>query len=110
MFGPPGYAYIYLIYGMHHCMNVVTEADGTGAAVLLRALEPISNLPGSASGPGRLCKAMAINKRHYGQDLCGSVLFIADDPDAGPGDTGGRPRIGLADVGGRTNKATRGED
>ncbi|NYT59191.1 DNA-3-methyladenine glycosylase [Alcaligenaceae bacterium] len=95
MFGPPGHAYVYLIYGMHHCMNVVTEADGTGAAVLLRALEPISNLPGSASGPGRLCKAMAINKSHYGQDLCGSVLFIAEDPDAGPVDIVERPRIGV---------------
>src|SRR5690606_3072439 len=58
MFGPPGHAYVYLIYGMHHCMNVVTEPDGTGAAVLLRALEPVANLAVSASGPGRLCKAM----------------------------------------------------
>src|SRR3546814_10688623 len=50
MFGPPGYAYIYLIYGMNHCMNVVTEADGTGAAVLLLALEPVANLSNNTSG------------------------------------------------------------
>src|SRR5690606_32336700 len=72
MFGPPGHAYVYLIYGMHHCMNVVTEADGTGAAVLLRALEPVSGLAGGTNGPGRLCKAMGIDKSHYGHDLCSS--------------------------------------
>src|SRR3546814_20768793 len=74
MFGPPGYAYIYLIYGMHHCMNVVTEADGTGAAVLLRALEPVVNLPNTTSGPGRLCKAMGVAHRHYGHDLCRNAI------------------------------------
>src|SRR6187401_3534732 len=62
MFGPPGHAYVYFIYGMHHCMNVVTEREGHGAAVLLRALEPVHNLTCRASGPGLLCRAMGIDK------------------------------------------------
>src|SRR3546814_9949583 len=80
MFGTHGYAYIYLIYGMHHCMNVVTEADGTGAAVLLRALEPVANLSNNTSGPGRLCKAMGVDRSHYGHDLCSNDFFIAGNP------------------------------
>lgn len=78
MFGPPGHAYVYLIYGIHHCMNVVTESDGTGAAVLLRALQPLINLEGNTRGPGRLCKAMNIDRSLYGHDLCSNDFFIAD--------------------------------
>lgn len=95
MFGPPGHAYVYLIYGMHHCMNVVTEPDGTGAAVLLRALEPIANLPDNTRGPGRLCKAMGIDKRHYGHDLCSDDFFIAEDQHAAPFNIAASPRIGV---------------
>ena len=62
MFGPPGHAYVYLIYGMHYCMNVVTEPAGHGSAVLIRALEPVENLAGKASGPGLLCRAMGIDR------------------------------------------------
>src|SRR5215204_3421883 len=55
MFGPPGHAYVYLIYGMYHCMNVVTEKEGHASAVLLRALEPIQNIEKRTQGPGLLC-------------------------------------------------------
>jgi DNA-3-methyladenine glycosylase len=95
MFGPPGYAYIYLIYGMHHCMNVVTEADGTGAAVLLRALEPIANLSDNTNGPGRLCKAMGVDRGHYGHDLCSDDFFISNDPHGQTFKIVERPRIGV---------------
>lgn len=95
MYGPPGYAYVYLIYGMHHCMNVVTEPDGTGAAVLLRALEPVSNLPDNTNGPGRLCKAMGVDRSHYGHDLCSEDFFIAQAPVQEAIRIVQRPRIGV---------------
>ena len=94
MFGPPGFAYVYLIYGMHHCMNVVTGPEGQGSAVLLRALEPVRNLSGKTCGPGLLCKAMGIDRGHYGHDLCSEDLYIAAPP---PQDIAiaRRPRIGV---------------
>lgn len=107
MFGPPGHAYVYLIYGMHHCMNVVTEPDGTGAAVLLRALEPVANLAISASGPGRLCKAMGIDKSHYGHDLCSPTLFIAENPTLEPVHIVERPRVGVDYAGAWATKPLR---
>lgn len=81
MFGEAGHAYVYLIYGMHHCMNVVTGPLGSGSAVLLRALEPVQGLATATNGPGRLAKAMGIDKRLYGADLCqaDSELYLAED-------------------------------
>ncbi|HHT64961.1 MAG: DNA-3-methyladenine glycosylase [Caldicoprobacterales bacterium] len=96
MFGPPGHAYIYLIYGMYHCMNIVAAETGMPHAVLIRALEPVEGITkmaelryqknlsdcskrevlGLTNGPGKLCQAMNINKLNNGQDLCNSNLFL----------------------------------
>ena len=62
MFGPPGKAYVYMIYGMHHGMNVVCDEEGVASAVLLRALEPVSGIEGDTSGPGRLCRVLEIDR------------------------------------------------
>jgi DNA-3-methyladenine glycosylase len=81
MFGPPGHAYVYLIYGMHHCFNVVTEAEGRGSAVLVRALEPRLGWEGRTRGPGLLCAALGVDRRLSGQDVTqGGELFLADPP------------------------------
>jgi DNA-3-methyladenine glycosylase len=77
MFGPPGHAYVYLIYGIYHCLNVVTEREGRASAVLIRALEPILNIEGSTKGPGLLCRALGIDRRLNGHDLLSSDFFIA---------------------------------
>jgi DNA-3-methyladenine glycosylase len=79
MFGPPGYAYVYLIYGMYQCMNVVTQAEGKASAVLLRAVEPVRNVTGRTQGPGLLCRAMGIDGRLNGHDLLSRNFYIADD-------------------------------
>ena len=95
MFGPPGHAYVYLIYGMHWCMNVVTQREGLASAVLLRALEPVKNLEGRTQGPGLLCKAMRIDKRLNGRDLTGQDFHIRSDRAAEPFAIARRPRIGV---------------
>jgi len=77
MFGPPGHAYVYMIYGMYFCMNVVTEREGHASAVLLRAIEPVANLAERTQGPGLLCHAMRIDKRLNGHDLTGKNFYIA---------------------------------
>lgn len=87
MYGPPGFAYIYFIYGMYYCLNVVTEADNCPGAVLLRAIFPQEGLPTMLShrgsplrltnGPGKLCQALGITKALNGVDLTSSdELFI----------------------------------
>ena len=95
MFGPPGHAYVYLIYGMHHCLNVVTEREGNGAAVLLRALEPVQNLGERTCGPGLLCKAMGIDRRLNGHDLLSDSLFVAAPTTPDNFRIVTRPRIGV---------------
>jgi DNA-3-methyladenine glycosylase len=106
MYGPPGHAYVYLIYGMHHCMNVVTEPEGKGCAVLIRALEPVSNAEGNTRGPGLLCKAMGIDRTLNGRDLLGDELYLSPRKEAAPHVTH-RPRIGVAYAGDWAGKLLR---
>ncbi|MDE3199863.1 MAG: DNA-3-methyladenine glycosylase [Acidobacteriota bacterium] len=97
MFGPPGHAYVYAIYGMHFCMNVTCDVDGVAGGILIRALEPVVGLHQMArnrglgvnaaqrlltSGPGRLCQALGLTREaHNGLDLTkrNSPLQIIDD-------------------------------
>jgi len=99
MFGPPGHAYVYLIYGMYYCMNVVTQPEGVASAVLLRALEPVKNIQGRMQGPGLLCKAMDIDKRLNGHDLFSDDFYIAAPNEPEPFTIVKRPRIGVAYAG-----------
>lgn len=85
LFKTPGLAYVYFIYGMYHCLNVVTEPEGTAGAVLFRALEPVvypDDDPPRTHGPGRLCKALNITKQAHNEiDLtdASSPLYLAED-------------------------------
>jgi DNA-3-methyladenine glycosylase len=83
MFGPPGFLYVYLIYGMHNCMNVITETDGVAGAVLLRAAAPVAGVPDlkrPLTGPGKLCAGLDITRLENGLDLtAGGNFYLADD-------------------------------
>lgn len=93
IFGEGGYIYIYLIYGMYYCFNIVTGGEGCPATVFIRAVEPLSglklmkekrkfdriknkNIVNLTNGPGKLCQAMGFNKDCYGIDLCGDDIYI----------------------------------
>jgi DNA-3-methyladenine glycosylase len=114
MFGPPGHAYVYLSYGVHHCVNIVCRAHGVGEAVLIRALAPEFGLEAMTerrgtdapqhllSGPGKICQALGIDRRYDHVDLCNvrSPVFLACAPDAasyvaGCGSIAASPRIGI---------------
>lgn len=107
MYGPAGYAYVYLIYGIHHCMNVVTEHEGQGSAVLIRALEPVQGLTASTRGPGLLTRAMGIDLRLNGHDLCSQDFFIASPAAPQAFHIISRPRIGVAYAGEWAHKPLR---
>jgi DNA-3-methyladenine glycosylase len=107
MFGPAGIAYVYFTYGMHHCMNAVTDREGKGSAVLFRALEPVwgvramrtgapVSLPDHrlASGPGRLCRALGVDKKLNGSDLTAGSLRIL--PGHGRSKVRSGVRVGLS--------------
>ena len=91
MFGEAGRAYVYFIYGMYFCVNVVTEKHGIAGACLIRGLEPlegvgimkkrrgIAKIHELANGPGKLCQAMSIDRSLNGADLLGENLFLTDD-------------------------------
>lgn len=105
MFGPPGHLYVYLIYGAHHCCNVVVGAEGEASAVLLRAGQVVEGdelargrrggVPDRdlARGPGRLCQALGINRTHDGADLRDGPLRLEPCEEVTAFETG--PRVGL---------------
>lgn len=100
MYGPPGYAYVYFTYGMHFMLNVVTGQEGFPAAVLIRALEPVSGFPKDepkpASGPGKLCRAMQIDKTLNGISFQDKRLCIGELPEQNESlDIRWSPRIGI---------------
>ena len=99
LFAPPGTAYVYLIYGMYHCLNFVTEPEGEPAAVLLRAVEPVAGLEtiqrlrygdkpltpyrlrNFLNGPGKVCQGFGLTRAQNGLDLTGDELFLCDGPE-----------------------------
>lgn len=117
MFGPAGMAYVYLVYGMHHMLNVATEAHGTPGAVLLRALEPLEGIDrmtelrgGSgrsiADGPGKLCQALAVDLSLRGMDLTlGERLWFETLRDVPANDIVRGPRVGIAYASERDRRA-----
>ena len=108
MFGPPGHAYVYLIYGMYECLNVVAEPEGSPGCVLIRALEPIDGIarmrrrrPGArgiedlANGPGKLTLALGISRRLNGADFTSGLLTIHRPRQREKFQIGVSPRIGI---------------
>jgi len=108
LFGPPGHAYVYFIYGMHECLNLVAEPEGTPGCVLIRALEPLAGIelmrrrrPGArsleelANGPGKLCQALGITRRHYGADVTQGPLTVRRFLREEPFEVLATPRIGI---------------
>jgi len=115
MFWEGGHLYVYFTYGMHFCANVVTEREGKGMAVLLRAVEPVQGmeimirnrqlresagdkriLRNLCSGPARFCQAFAIARNENGTDLCGKEIWIARDMSAAGRDPiGASTRVGV---------------
>jgi DNA-3-methyladenine glycosylase len=107
IFGAPGHAYVYFIYGMYDCLNLVAEPEGTAGCVLIRALEPIAGLetmrkrrPAAprtedlANGPGKLTRALAITLRHNGCDVTRGPILVRDGPEENF-DIGVSARIGI---------------
>jgi DNA-3-methyladenine glycosylase len=94
LFGPPGVAYVYLIYGMYHCLNVVTEREEFPSAILIRAIEIDGEL---IDGPGRLCRALQIDRCLNRVDLttCESLWFEDRGILVERGDVGAHPRVGV---------------
>ena len=95
IFGPPGHAYVYLSYGIHHCLNIVAEPEGTAGCVLIRAIEPVHGITRSTDGPGKLTQALGITLRHYGADLTRGALTIREPRAAGRFTIAVTPRVGI---------------
>jgi DNA-3-methyladenine glycosylase len=97
MFGPAGHAYVYLVYGMHWCFNVVTGQTDEAAAVLVRGVEPLAGIPPGVrtDGPGRLTRALGIDRAQNGADLTRAALCILDGRGPARGAVRRGPRIGV---------------
>lgn len=97
MFGPAGHAYVYFVYGMHFCFNVVTGREGVAAAVLVRGVEPLSGIPPGVrtDGPARLTRALDIGPAENGVDLTASRLTIHEGPPPAPRSVRRGPRVGV---------------
>ena len=108
IFGPPGHAYVYFIYGRYECLNLVAEPEGKPGCVLIRALEPLSGIktmqrrrPGAhrlkdlTSGPARLTLAMGITRAHNGQDVTRGTLVVRESVGLPPFEIRTTPRIGI---------------
>ncbi|HET9595986.1 MAG TPA: DNA-3-methyladenine glycosylase [Anaeromyxobacteraceae bacterium] len=99
MFGPPGFAYVYLVYGISHCFNAVTGAEGEPSAVLVRAAEPVEGCLHATTGPGNLCRALGLTRAgHDGLDLCGDRLYV-EEGGAPPARVAVGPRVNVAYAG-----------
>ena len=109
IFGPPGHAYVYFIYGMYECLNLVAEPAGRPGCVLIRALEPVAGIDvmqqrrsGArkpeqlANGPGKLTLAMAITRRHNGADVTRGSLVVREPRTPAPFEIAVTPRIGIS--------------
>ena len=95
LYGPPGHAYVFRIYGMYDCFNVVTEPKDSPAAVLIRAVEPVPPLEGGTDGPGKLCRALRINRAHNGEDLVNGALVWLERRNLKKVRIATTPRIGV---------------
>ncbi len=96
LFGPPGTIYVYFVYGMHHCLNIAVEKEGVAGCVLVRAAEPLWEAPVRAcTGPGRLCRALAIDTTMSGRHLFdpGRALYLREGEP--PRRVGVSPRVGI---------------
>jgi DNA-3-methyladenine glycosylase len=99
MFGPAGHAYVFMIYGFHNCLNIVTEHVGVPAAVLIRGAEPLLNIEHRTDGPGRLCRALGIDRTFTGHDVTTPPLYIEAGRPLALAAVAVGPRVGVAYAG-----------
>src|SRR5581483_7457466 len=100
IFGPPGMAYVYLIYGMYHCLNIVAEPAGVAGCVLIRAVEPMTTVDREIvrayNGPGKLTRKLGITLEHYGVDVTRGPITIHTPPREEKLAIGVSPRVGIS--------------
>ena len=107
IFGPPGHAYVYLIYGIYDCLNIIAEPEGSPGCVLIRAVEPlegiaimkrrrrVARMEDLGNGPGKLTRALGITLRHNGADLTRGLLTVQAPARRVAFETGISPRVGI---------------